>query len=336
VVLAAQADLLADVSAFAPPLLEPAAALVAGISTRNWALEWGLSSWIAQAYGLTPAEEHALRVSDVLLLAVARAVDDLADGESGAALPGSVVLATALHHLWTRRYLLTFSAAQLRRFLPHLDRHTASWLLATLPEPADGMPRGREPGAVATAAAPGPPDPAGLGRHADRGAFLRISCAAGCVLAGREDATDALVAAIDDVLVGVVLLDDVFDWRQDLEAGRRNAFVEECLRVSDAPVPPRLRVVHAMHTGDTLERYFGTAAAHLRRAAATASGAGCHGLAGYAAWYEEELGACAHWLREGADRAVATAAASLRDTDRTHDLRTAGGGEASRDAPTGG
>jgi hypothetical protein len=333
VVRAAQAEFLSDVAAFAPPLLEPAGHLLTGISTRNWALEWGLSSWIAHAYGLTLAQEHDLLVSDVFLLAVARAVDDLVDGESRAPTPDAVVLATALHHLWTRRYLLTFSAPQLRRFLPLLDVHTASWLLATLPgdSAAESGSKGAAPGLDDRRSGAGVAD---VARQADRGALLRISCVAGCLLAGREDATDALVAALDDVLVGVVLLDDVFDWRDDLDAGRRNAFVEACLASTTNALPPRLRVLHALHAGDTLEQYFATASRHLRAAASTSAGAACPGLAAYAQWYEAELGACGRWLRQRADHDVVRAAASLAPA-RPGTISPQGGGDVGTSVSTG-
>ena len=94
---------------------------------------------------------------------------------------------------------------------------------------------------------------------AARGAPLRISAFAMCLLAWRIEAYGALEACLDHALAGLALEDHIGDWRHDLEAGRWNAFVAT---ITDDPQEPRfsdrnrLRVLLAMLTENAVANYY--------------------------------------------------------------------------------
>lgn len=291
-----------ELRTWAAALEGPAARVLSRVSTPNWALEWGLSGWIADAYGLNGSQARELLVSDLFLLTAARTLDDLADEESTGSTADAVVLATSLHHLALRRYARLIPPARLATFWDLCDRFTAEWMLATLPP--DERPAPDEQPA---------PNGTDLAGEAHRGSFLGIACTAGCLLAGRPDILDPLLAALRELLIGVVLLDDVFDWPADLPARRRNAFVRFCAAAGEDPVTDRAVVLRAVHLGHVLPRYFAVARQHVSVAADGATLAGCAGLVRYCRWYAAELDGCSAWLQQKARLDLARAFAPGAD-----------------------
>jgi hypothetical protein len=318
----AQRAFLAGIGELVPQLVPAAGDLLARVSTPNWALEWGLAEWLGRAYGLPEATRRRLLLSNVYLIALARVTDDLADGE--ARHPESdTVLATTLHHLWLRQYRRIFDeAGTAHAFWPYLDAGLGAWMRATL-APAPAL--------------------------SDRGAFLRVAAAASCVRAGREDAVAGVTAALDALLVGVVMLDDFFDWPGDLSASRANSFIAHCVRAGAGArpaAPPaagagwpagpardlaacRRGLARAVYLDGAGGSFFRELRLRLAAAGSASRAAGCAGLTAYIAWYDAEVAACEAWHGEHVRARVAAFVDGTRDGyggDRTP-------GAAARPAP---
>jgi hypothetical protein len=96
-------------------------------------------------------------------------------------------------------------------------------------------------------------------RLAQRGAPTKIAALAVCLLACRPEAFPVLDECLDHGMAAKVLYDDVMDWREDLAAGRWNAFVDT---LSTEPQTARRRrsnrdaVLEAMLTSDAIPIYF--------------------------------------------------------------------------------
>lgn len=285
----AQHAFLAGIDELVPDLLPAARELLDRVSGPNWTLEWNLAEWLGVAYGLPEAMRRRLLLSNIYLIAFARLTDDLADDE--ACHPESdIVLATSVHHLWLREYLGIFSdAATLRRFWGHVDAGLAAWMRATVTPVPD---------------------------LSDRGAFLRIGAAASCVAAGREDVLPVVTDALDGLLVGIVMLDDFFDWPRDLPALRNNSFVNHCAG-ADGPLRPdgvavyRHAITRAVCVEGAGSSFFGKLHQRLAEAEQASHAADCTGLTAFIRWYDEEVEACARWL---AGRISAQALAFLADS----------------------
>ena len=110
-----------------------------------------------------------------------------------------------------------------------------------------------------------------------------------------------LSSAMDELMIGVVMMDDEFDWAEDLDAGRYNVFVAYC---SDLPQTNEWReanrkaVVREIYCGQVARPYFSVLREHLQRAKAGAQAVGCSGMVDYISWFEEEAMACGTWLVE--------------------------------------
>jgi hypothetical protein len=134
---------------------------------------------------------------------------------------------------------------------------------------------------------------------AERGAFLKIGVAAGCLLARRDDRLEALKAALDDLMVGVVMLDDQFDWAGDLAAGRFNVFVAYAARQRQTPdrAADNLRaVIYDICSGQGVRPYFDALHRRVARAAERAGAAHCDGLCRFITWFDDEARMCGEWL----------------------------------------
>lgn len=287
---AVERQFLAELAGLAPELQDAGGTLFRRIVTPNWALEWGMPRWLGETFDLSEHITGELVMANAYMLAYIRITDDLADGDA----PGSSVrLAVSIYHLWMRRYLRLFDEQRVqatREFWAYFDECMTRWLNATM-----------------GAAQPVPPfgsyTEADYLHLADRGATLKIVCAAACLLAGRERDLPLLGSATDDIMAGVVLLDDRFDWRTDLDAGRYNAFVAYC---SDLPQIEEYRdanrraVLEEIHFGKAAQPYFTVIAELAERARRNAEAAGCRLLARFAEWYAEEAVGCGVWLRNEA------------------------------------
>jgi hypothetical protein len=145
---------------------------------------------------------------------------------------------------------------------------------------------------------------------ARRGAPLKICCAAACLLVGREGDILPLTSVLDQLLVGVVLLDDQFDWKADLEAGRYNAFVAYC---SDLPQTDEWRetnrqaVLKEIYLRQAARPYFDLIRDRMQKAERSAQSTGCLGLRDFITWYKGEVTTCGAWLADKVEMQLSVA-----------------------------
>ncbi len=296
-----KATFLSELTDLAPGLAEAGLDLFARICTPNWALEWGLSDWLGTMLGWPAEKERELRLSNLYMLAFARLTDDLADGENPSQPGTAAVLAATLHHLCFRSYIRLFDGSHLpepagdrrsRRFRTYFDTYMAQWLHATVnpsSKPGPGFRSLTESDLLALA---------------ERGALLKVPCAAACVLSGCEDKIAPLGVALDELLVGIVLLDDEFDWAQDIEAGRHNAFVAYCShrpQTMEHRQANRRAVLKQIYLAEAAGPYFDLICDCLDHAARSAQAAACPGMYNFVTWYSKEVKECGRWLAEEAE-----------------------------------
>ncbi len=275
--------ILREVSKISPRLESETRVLLRRITTPNWTLEWGMPHWIGEAFRMDSEVVDDLTLANAYTLAYSRIADDLADGEGS---PDALRLSIALYHLWMQCYLRLFahrSIEESRWFWSYFRTHVTRWIAATLDSAAGG------------------------GGLADRGATLRIVCGSACIVAGRMEALAPLERATDDLMTGVVLLDDYFDWPHDLDAGRHNSFVAFCSELPQAKAnreSNRRAVLHELCLADAASRFLGQITANIDSAYIAAREAGCEGLAHFAKWYWLECEQCASAARNEAARMI--------------------------------
>jgi hypothetical protein len=271
----------------------------------QWPVEWHLPWWLAASLGLAEADWRALTVCNLLGLGYVRIQDRLAEGE-GTAAASDAVLAAACYELALAELARLFPATP--TFWQYRRLFMAHWLRALcddqtpISQPFDAWQE------------------QDLAALAWRGAPLKISAAGACLLANRGDLIPTLTDALDQLLIAQVLLDHVDDWREDLSAGRFNAFVAyatDCLENS-SPLGPvsdrarrsssigaptgrrgscpqdentveanRRRVLALLMMGDP-GSYFQLVQRYTARAGSLAAQAGCSGLAEFAASLQSE------------------------------------------------
>jgi hypothetical protein len=297
------ARLAADLAAVAPELGAAAQRLFERVATPNWVLEWSLAPWLGETFRLAVDMRRELQACQLCLLAFARIADDLMDGE---APRSSLRLAAALQSMTTRRFAGLFdrgrpfaaagdvSCARTgvpERFWRSFDEHVTEWFAASLGAgPACGLRSyGRE----------------GFQWVANRGALNKIVCAAACLLAGREADLAPLASLIDDIMIAVVMLDDEFDWADDLQAGRHNTFLAYCSELPQVPenrAAIRLAVLAEIYLGARARPFFAVIRGRLQGALPMAQAIGCRGLVDFIVWFDREVEACGTWLAQEAVR----------------------------------
>ena len=299
-----QAGFMAELAAVSPELPEAARGLLECIATRNWVLEWGLPHWLGATFELEPEVTRVLALSNAFGLAYVRAADDQIDGDEPRC---AASLGPVLHHLWISQYARLLGATGEGRptggGVAPVGRTTAVRLWTSFDEYVKEWLR------AALQAREGPASPFRSYTEDDylqlswRGAPLKIGCAAACLLASREDDLPHLASAVDQCMAALVLVDDAFDWAEDLAAGRYNTFVACC---SDLPQRDEHRqanhreVLKEVYTGGAVGPYFEAVQQRLTRAREAARAFGCEGLSTYVDWYESEATACGAWLQKEA------------------------------------
>jgi hypothetical protein len=279
---------------------------LARVSTPNWALEWSLPYWLGQAFGLPDEETRALTAANVIGLAYVRLQDDLVDGEPGIEAGGTgPLLATALYHLWLESYRPLFEAAS--PFWRSFDAYLLQWLRGTLHDrlgmPGAGVKMVNEAQALELAA---------------RGAPLKVGATGACLRASREQDVRAAELTIDSLLAAAVLLDHAQDWREDLAAGRYNAFVASAARREDKIGDEgglERAVLAELFLGDAAQPYFALIQRLIGRARTEAQPLACDGLERYLDFFEQSVAShsarlaahAARELRAGVDRFLALA-----------------------------
>jgi hypothetical protein len=254
-----RASYFALLQALPSPLGDLGRALLTRITPEQWTLEWALPYWLGQALDFPSDLSTNVVLGNLLGLAYIRMQDDLIDGEipSENRLPAAL-LAHQFYREATLQYHELFSGDS--AFWDYFRLWLDQWVSATLRSNTAGpLPWSdyTEQDYV---------------RLAERGAPLKICCAAACLLANRRDAIANLSTALDFTLVGMVLLDHFHDWGQDLDAGRYNTFVAYC---SDLPQLPANRAENServrerLYLGDGGRPYLELIRANLERARQT-------------------------------------------------------------------
>jgi len=226
------------------------------LDPQHWALEWNLPRWLGQAYGLEARLSEEICLSNVLGLASIRLRDDLADGELPAATeaPAAVRMSDRLYEDALAVYRHTFEPGSV--FWTHLQERMREWRAATV-------------------------DGGSASQLASRGAPLKISAFAVCLLTARQDRFPLIDRCLDHALAAMVRYDHMVDWRADLTARRWNAFVASMKKTGNGGQASDAEVLLAMLTTDVIGDYFEVIVVGLERAAALATDAGVHGLASH-------------------------------------------------------
>ena len=226
------------------------------LEPQRWALEWNLATWLGDAFGLDPVVALEISLSNVIGLASIRLGDDVADGEVPVTL-GSLPTVEAGGRLQAEAlavYRRLFAPTS--EFWAQVELRMSEWRDAT----ADG-------------------GSANLLQM--RGAPLKISAFAVCLLTGHRQQFDVVARCLDHALAGMVLYDSVIDWREDLAEDRWNPFVEAAgVSVRRRhPGPTRTSDVEvALMATDVVPNHFRQIVENLERAATLASGLGIRGL----------------------------------------------------------
>lgn len=246
-----------------------AARLWQRIDPSQWMLEWHLPIWLGDALGLDPQISSELVLSNVLGLASIRLQDDLADDEVDAAdVPAARAFSAALYDAALDVYRRRLSGGS--PFWSRLETWMHDWRSA---DDQRGMP-----------------GPADLAR---RGAPLKISAFAVCLLAGRGSLFAIVDACLDHALAAMVMYDHQCDWPEDLAAGRWNTFVA---RYGSHPQRPefqsanRSSVLGAMMARHVVAEYFALIQGELERAARLAPQIGAAPLKSYLESLQDRLG----------------------------------------------
>lgn len=239
-----------------------------GLDPQRWILEWNLAGWLGQAYGLDARLTDEISVSNLLGLASIRLRDDAEDGE----LPASTGAAAAID-ISDRLYkdalvIYRRSFDRASDFWAYVSEQMSEWRAASV----DG----------------GSPN-----RIAGRGAPLKISAFGVCRLTDRGGLFPLISQCLDHALTAMVHYDHVVDWREDLAAGRWNAFIQASVKSGEstrATRPSDADVQLAMLTTDAIEAYFGGIVGDLERASTLARAAEVPLLATHLADTAADLG----------------------------------------------
>jgi hypothetical protein len=131
-------------------------------------------------------------------------------------------------------------------------------------------------------------------RLSARGAPLKVSAFAVCLLADRPDDYSPLAGCIDHALEALVLYDHLADWSADLAAGRPNAFVDHVCGASQVDgageSDVRSLVQARLLSDEGLPSYLARIATELTAAATSAEELGIAALADHLRSLDERIG----------------------------------------------
>lgn len=287
-------DNLADLPQEAADL---GARLLAKLSPPQWQLEWYLPRWLGDSYGLLPEMTESLSVANVTGLLYICLQDKLADdGLPPSTATAAICLSAALQHRWGDRYRPLLDGMPL--FWRYFDEYLAQWIHALaysnqMPDQDFSTLLCAEPGRLSHRAAP-----------------LKICCAAATCLAERANLLAPLTSALDHLHVAAVLIDHADDWREDLEAGRYNAFIHYASptrQTLDQRAANRRQVYEMLFLGDAGRAYFDHALHHLDVAHHHAQTCACPPLVTYLDWYHTTLLTAQDTLTQSARQVVEAA-----------------------------
>ena len=249
--------------------------LLRRISTPNWVLEWGLPRWLGETFNLPDDTIYGLILANVYLLGFVRLTDDIVDddfGEAGAKIAWlspteckkdtpaghhnqQILLGTLLEHLWLRQHVKLLAASDrskekdrlLNAYLESSVLFLSEWIIATSDK--DRRPTHRFSDFTEE----------DYFRMGHRFSLLKACCVVVCQLAGREEEIPHLCKSIDQILTGVVMADEVFDWMDDLENGRYNTFIAFCSDIdqtADFKETNELAVLEGIYLGQKAYAFF--------------------------------------------------------------------------------
>jgi len=297
------------VAAIAPEQVGGAMRLLDGLDSKRWRLEWHLPLWLGNAVGLDRQISTEIAVSNVLGLASLRLRDDVVDGDvDGGDVSAAPALIATLLEASIDAYRSRFARGS--RFWKQLDRWMAEWHAAIEENGQPGPAGGSVDGEDDPAASSGDPE-RNVGFLSRRGAPLKISAYAVCLLTKRTAVFPAVERCLDHALAAMVLYDHVCDWEADLAAGRWNAFVAATDTSQGAEDRGRARagVLAALLSGDAIEQSFARIHLELERAVAASDRIGVPALSRHLSGLASQLDAegslmGAHY-RELGERAAA-------------------------------
>lgn len=235
------------------------------LDPARWKLEWNSAAWVGEALSIDEAVQRQITVANVLGLAAIVLLDDLEDGELDlVGLEDPAAVAEELYQFFMAPYRLLFERDS--PFWAERDRLMTSWRTATT-------------NAASGSAASASSDAIGNDLAA-RGAPLKISVTALCMLADSPRTLALLDDCLDQTLTAMVLYDHFVDWRSDLEAGRWNAFATAATDGLDHKVidPTPTDVEVAMLSTEVASAYFRTLETKLEHASDLAAEARVPGL----------------------------------------------------------
>lgn len=199
------------VAAIQPEARLAAVAWLARFIPQQWPVEWYLPLWLGRAYGVDPTVWYALTTCNVLGLGFVAAQDDLMEAGGQEVDETLELLAPLLHQAALTELHALFPAHD--PFWSFYQQAMTEWQQAQI----SGDQITDKPFALWQRD--------GLAQCGWRGAPLKITATALCLLAGRAAVIPRLHATLNALLAAQVLLDHLDDWQEDLTAGRFNIFV---------------------------------------------------------------------------------------------------------------
>jgi len=311
-----------------PGLYSQGQELIERISTRNWALEWGLPRWLGEAFNLSESTIHELILANVFMLGFVRIIDDVVDDDFQPSYSSiewiskpnnqlsfssnnkhneAILLGTLLQNLWYKHHLNLLSQTGSKNnelISSYLDAATQSlseWINAT----SDQERRSPHGFSAFTEI--------DYLRMGHRFSPQKTCCIVACLVAGHDTEIQPLTKAIDHILIGVVMMDDIFDWLSDLQTGRYNVFTAFCsdlAQTSEFRNANELAILQAIYIDQKIDSYFDLILEHISTAEKAAMQATSPKFCKYISCLKSDI--CAHksslskiilsQMREASDR----------------------------------
>lgn len=233
-----------------PGLYSQGQELLDRISTRNWALEWGLPRWLGEAFDLPESTIHELIMSNIFMLGFVRIIDDVIDDDfqpSCSAIEWiqtpkyqlsssankmrsqAIFLGALLQNLWCKYHvrLLSQIGVNISSRQSDYNGSVSSYLDALTLSLSEFINATSDQERLLTYGISDYTKTDYL-RIGHRSSPMKTCCIAACLVAGQDKEIQPLITAIDHIYIGIGMMDDIFDWLSDLHAGRYNTFIAFC------------------------------------------------------------------------------------------------------------
>ena len=187
------------------------------ISSQNWYLEWNLPAWIGNCLEIKHEIIDMLTLSNIFGLGFVRLQDRFIDQDSTLDIDITLALRSFLFNVWLDQYKTLFEPGSV--FWGYFEQFLGEW---TRSEYEAGGPG--EVALVTSLTKRSEELDLNYKFFARRGAPLKNCCAAACLLSNQVSALPQIQQGCDHLVAGMVLVDHAQDWKEDLYAGRYNAF----------------------------------------------------------------------------------------------------------------